>query len=379
MAVATSRARYPDRLWGLWPWLGWGLPVLQALLVFWTVAELPAVGLMLAALILAGGALGLLPRFLLRRLGNETLPVPMVPVLIVHWWSWGAFIWVHAVTSARIYWAVPVLEPLGARIHDSLAERITGWAWGVYLVTLLALLVMSCVRGLGTVRTSGLWTGAALTAAIGVPALALAASAMVQSGIQEQRDAAGETVTAAQRRPFDERVDLIRERYSAAQREVAEVRSLIEPGALWGSAHVFVNRAQSFDRNGAESYEFHIEYELGYEASPAQAREVAEHLEHHGWRIVDARIAEGANELWAEHEDGRRLRLFNSGPQDLSQLDFISQEWWTGDDDGEIGAACPTAGLSDFFSTEHQRREADARSETDAESPRFAAGEWPAC
>lgn len=372
----SARFRYRDQLWSAWPWVGSILPVILALSLFWTVAEMPSLGLLMMSAALVGGALGVLPRVLLRRRVNGAIPAPLAPVLVVHWWCWATFIFIQFTTSARIYSAIPLLQPLGRPIHESLAATLIGLAMSGWVVTLLLLWGMAVFLRQET-RFETAWRGATLGVGLGVPALLIAFSVSTQLTVQGQLDAAGDTVTTAQARSFDERVHLVQERYGSVQQDVSEIRGLIAPEMRWTSEPVFINRATSFDRSGAESYELWLEFGLGHSPTVEQVNEVVRYLERQGWDVIEAKVADEPNELWAERPDGRRLTISNDNRGESSTLHFISPRWWTGDDDGSFGAACPAATLSDFFSAEFQSSADDG---DDAFPPAlYAADDWPDC
>lgn len=372
----SARLRFRGRLWFAWPWIGSFLPVVLAVSLFWTVAEIPSLGLLMMSVALLGGVLGLLPRFALRRRGSTAVPAPLAPVLVVHWWCWATFIFIQFTTSARIYSAIPLLQPLGQPIHESLATTLIGLTMSGWIVTLLLLWGMAAFLRQET-RFETVWNGVTLGAGVGVPALLIAISISTQLTVQGQLDAAGETVTTAQARSFDDRVDLVQERYESVQRDVSEIRGLIDPGARWTSEPVFINRATSFDRSGAESYELWLEFGLDYSPTAEQVNEVIRHLERQAWNVIDAKVADEPNELSADHPDGRSLQILNDNRGESSTLRLISPRWWTGDDDGSFGAACPAATLSDFFSPEFQ---SSADSGDDALPPAlYAAEDWPDC
>lgn len=372
----SARFRFRDQLWSAWPWAGSILPVILALSLFWTVAEMPSLGLLMMSVVLLGGALGVLPRVLLRRRANGAIPAPLAPVLVVHWWCWVTFIFIQFTTSARIYSAIPLLQPLGQPIYESLATTLIGLTFSGWVITVLLLWVMAVFLRQET-RFETAWRGATLGVGVGVPALLIAISVSTQLTVQGQLDAAGDTVTTAQARSFDERARLVQERYESVQQDVSEMRGLIDPEARWTSEPVFINQATSFDRSGAESYELWLEFGLDYSPTAEQVDEVVRYLERQEWDVIDAKVAAEPNELWAEHPDGGRLRILNDNRGESSTLDFISPRWWTGDDDGSFGAACPAATLSDFFSVEFQRSADDG---DDALPPAlYAADDWPDC
>ncbi|GAA1322093.1 hypothetical protein ACFSWE_01465 [Leucobacter albus] len=377
MTQRTGSPTYTDWLWHNWNAIGLTLALLLALTWFWTVAEIPALGLLIAAVILAGGGLGLLPRRILRGSGHTTLPGRMAPLLIAHWWCSAVFLFLHVTTSARITSAIPLLEPLGAPFNERLAGTIVGWALAAYFGTLIALFVTAIARRTEQLNDALRWRRPSAVVAFLVPALLAAGSVATQFTIESQRDAAGDSVRAAKRYTDGERIALTQQRYDAAQHDVSEVRELIEPESRWASNSPFINRAQSADRTGAESYGFHLDWELDRQATPDAAGAATAHLTERGWRVVNAALSDGPNTFWADHPDGRHMSLIDSKRGAGSTLRYRSLEWWSGDDDGSLGAACPASRLSGYFSTERQPSQPAAQADTPA--AQFAAAEWPAC
>lgn len=376
-------------LWETWSAFGIALPVVYAFTLFWTMAEMPAVGLMVATPVLLLGALSFLPKFILRRRGHSSVPALMQPVLVVHWWCWIVLLFLHVTTSARIYRAVPILEPLGAPFYDELAIPVAVWSFaGVFGTVLLLVALASVSRATSGQPPSDLrWV--TLIAAVSVPVILTTVGVVAHSGVQAQTDAAGDSVSTAQGRSHEERIAVTQERYAAAQQEVATVREIIEPGAHWTDGVAYINQRDSRDRSGAESYDFSIAYELDYPASVERIADVTDYLASQGWKIVDAKIIDGPDEFWADHPDGSHFRVLSRNQGTASELEFRSAPLWTGNDRGEIGLACPAASLSSFFDKGPRREllEAEADAGDSAAAPdgknveprRFTATEWPAC
>lgn len=370
---------YTDWLWMNWNVIATSLALLLALTWYWTVAEMPSLGLLIAGLILAGGMLGLLPRRILRGSGHTTLPGRMAPILIAHWWCWAVFLFIHVTTSGRITSAIPIIEPLGAPFNERIASAIVGWTVVAYLATLIALFVTAIAPRTEHHDDALRWRRPSATVALLVPALLTVGPATHQAVIESQHDAAGDSVRAAKQFTDSERIAFAQERYDSAQRDIAAVREIIEPGNLWLSYRPFINRVQSADRTGAESYAFNLDWELDHQATSEAASAATAYLSARGWRLVNAAIADSPETFWADHPDGRHISLVNDRQGAASTIRYRSPTWWTGDDNGSLGAACQASSLSDFFSPERQPPRSPERPHDDAPAARFGPKEWPAC
>lgn len=374
MASPAKQIRYTDWLWRNWLWIGWTLPAIRAITEFVTLKEVPELAFLVALIILLVGALGLVPRAILRARGFGSLPAKMAPVLIASWWCWVFLIFIHVTTSARIYNAIPVLELLGDPISENLAEAIVAWTALICVAILVVLVILAIAhRSDKTNRHVG-WRRVFIAVAFGFPLVLVALAVCLQIGVMLMRDAAGETVFEAHERSSKERVELVRERYKGAQQDVVEVRELIAPWNGWSNAEVYIDSPSIFKDDGAESYAFDLEYVLAGWASPEDVRKAVQYLEEHGWDLGNYGNGEEANEFVAVHKDGRVMRLLNDSGESGSELSYISQEWWTGGDEGSIGEACPAATLSDFFSGE-SRQPFDERYGQII----YSGDEWPEC
>lgn len=376
-------------LWARWSACGIALPVAYAFTLFWTLAEMPAVGFMVATPVLLLGALGFLPRLILRRRGHSAVPALMQPVLVVHWWCWIVLLFIHVTTSARIYSTLPFLEPLGVPFYEALASSVVGWSFVGVFVTLLLLIVLASVSRVTPGQPQPELRWATLIAAVGVPTLVATFGFVTQAGLHAQTDAAGDTVRTAIGRTHEERIALTQQRYEAAQQEAATVRKIIDPAANWTTGVPYIGQRENRDISGVESYQFDIAYTLDYPASAERVTDVIDYLVSQGWEIFEGRTGQGPDLLWADHPDGRHFRLVSMDQDTVTELQYRSAQFWTGNDRGELGLACPTAALSDFFDEGPRRAlleaEADAGDSTaapddeNAEPRRFTATEWPAC
>lgn len=349
-------------VWAAWPLMSWLLPV------FFVVAGFLSGGFAAAAVYLtfpvfvpAMGLLGMLPWFILRRRGHETVPGPVAWLLFVNWWGWiGLTITLPDSSMER-----PVESMLRRMVSAPLSEDyergmfaasaiIAAVAWILVLVLALVL-SWGARRDAAFSRAEG-FEGIGIAAVV-VPALLVAAVVGGVVGTAEQQDGAGDTVAQVASMSFDDQVERAGENYIVTQERLSAVRALIADDGWrmvdqegWSAGRAeFGFEPGRCPLQDVECYTFVVE--LSLDAAPAGFDESSfeDTLRASGWSG-----SPHADDSWVDAE-GFRLSIRQYPPNNPRLYVEIESPAWWGDEDrlaGAFGTADGSYGGGSFAADE---------------------------
>ncbi|GAA2459965.1 hypothetical protein GCM10009857_26150 [Agromyces soli] len=293
-----------------------------------------------ASVVLVPGTalLGALPRFLLRRRGYASAPLPMVPLLFVVWWGWicvGAAMPgttdsapLPSILNALAGERLPSAIETGLMIVGAVAATLS---W-VAVLTIALVLVRQGRTGTAAAGPHRASVIVAWAAAFVVP-LAIVASCVVGVGLHSTaQDANGDTFSVAQARDGAARLELDRKRYEATQQALSEVRARVSPMDWTGAeARASSSRGCPWVTAAADCYALTARFVQAASASPDFAA-IADSLSASGWDVGDAVTDEwGAVELEARSPDGVSVRVrYSKGEsgQRFVNVTATSPSWW---------------------------------------------------
>lgn len=257
----NGRSDIHSFVWGLWPWMNWGLPVIA----MFTIGNGGWMALLLLVaspvLVPALGLLGSLPRFLLRKSGISTTPAPITTLLFVQWWAWAAAM----ITPAGATDGSPipaVMQGLStAPLSGGFLQAVMLAGGGIALACWTAVLVLAIVLRTRTAPSSPSkrWTLVAWIAAFILPALFAATIWLGGVVTAQQRDAAGDTVAEVQALPLSVQAERALERHEQAQGQLSLVRGMIADDG-WQVTDWGVNTRTTFS-DSVDSYGFDLRFE----------------------------------------------------------------------------------------------------------------------
>lgn len=321
--------------WRIWPWMNWIVPAFVCLHGLLGNGGWESLVLIPASVVLVPGTalLGALPRFLLRKRGHLSTPMPIVPLLFIMWWGWicfgGAMPGVtdsaplpsifNALSGERLPSAIEMALMLGGA-----AVAIAAW------ITVLIIAIVRAAKGPKTPRRASVILAWATAFLIPV-ALIATCVAGVRIGASAL-DAHGDTFAAAEARDRDTRDDLDRQRYEMTQQALSQVRALISQSD-WTRANV---RAQSSSQCpwAAEATEcYSLEAGFGLESSGALDFEALdEALNAKGWAVHELTTDRwGAMELDTHSPDGVSITIrYSQGEagEHFVNTTATSPSWW---------------------------------------------------
>ncbi|MFK4729412.1 hypothetical protein ROT00_06980 [Agromyces mediolanus] len=325
--------------WVIWPWMNWLVPAFVCLHGLFGNGGWESLVLIPASVVLVPGTalLGALPRFLLRRAGYRSAPLPIVPLLFVVWWGWSCV--GAAMPGATDGAPLPsMLDAMtGGRLPSAIETGVMAAGAAAALVCWSAVLVIAvrlrarpaATEGPGRRRTSEI---VAWTAAFVVP-LTIIGSCVAGVGLQATaQDADGDTFAAVAARDADARDELDRQRYEATQRALATVRAQIAPND-WTGAEARARSARDCPWRTAttDCYAITARFARATSASPDFAA-LADALRASGWEVEDAVTDEwGAVELETRSPAGVSVRVrfsTGAGGQQFVNTTATSPSWW---------------------------------------------------
>ncbi|MFB7842937.1 hypothetical protein [Microbacterium sp. NPDC056052] len=333
--------------WRIWPWLAWLLPIGVALFCLWRVStahgELSFIIVLTSPLFvpLAGG-LGSLPRVVQRRAGASATPARQVPVLILLWWSWVAF--VIAMPDRTIASgpsdSVPVPSLLQQLAGGPAGGVFTTWVFVAAIACGIAAWVLLLVTASGRAaigharRWEGLgWAGFGLA-----PLLLAAVGGLGVATGQMQGDAAGEVRAQATARTAEKQIALAEQRYDAVQRVVSDLRAAVAPQE-WEAQEACAESLND-DGLGWDAYRLRIAFrhaaslELDHDA-------LTKALTNAGWTVTLDQ--EAPMEISASGPQGAELRFTTDGDAPF-RITATAGSWWQSADQPVSDAWCGAHG-----------------------------------
>ena len=333
--------------WRIWPWLTWLLPIGVALFCLWRVAtahgEL-AFGIVLTSplTILMAGVLGSLPRFIQPRAGVRATPARQVPVLILLWWSWVAFVIAmpdRTIASAPSE-SVPVPSLLQQLAGGPAGGVFTNWVFVAAIVCGIAawILLLMLASDRVAIRHARRWERLGW-AGFGLAPLLLATAGGIGVTIgQMQGDAAGEVRAQATARTAEKQIALAEQRYDAVQRVVSDLRAAVAPQG-WETQEACAESLND-DGLGWDAYGLRIAFshaanlELDHDA-------LTKALTNAGWTVTLDQ--EAPMEISASGPQGAELRLTTDGDAPF-RITATAGSWWQSADRPVSDARCGAHG-----------------------------------
>ncbi|PRB04278.1 hypothetical protein [Microbacterium sp. MYb64] len=333
--------------WRIWPWLTWLLPIGVALFCLWRVAtahgEL-AFGIVLTSplTILMAGVLGSLPRLIHPRAGVRATPARQVPVLILLWWSWVAFVIAmpdRTIASAPSE-SVPVPSLLQQLAGGPAGGVFTSWVFVAAIVCGIAawILLLMPASDRVAIRHARRWERLGW-AGFGLAPLLLATAGGIGVTIgQMQGDAAGEVRAQATARTAEKQIALAEQRYDAVQRVVSDLRAAVAPQG-WEAQEACAESLND-DGLGWDAYRLRIAFrhaaslELDHDA-------LTKALTNAGWTVTLDQEAPMA--ISASGPQGAELRFTTDGDAPF-QITATAGSWWQSADQPVSDARCGAHG-----------------------------------
>ncbi|MFG6475956.1 hypothetical protein ACFXP7_06160 [Microbacterium sp. P06] len=338
--------------WMAWPFVAWGLPIFLVVRGFisdnggWEAL----IFLVLSPVLVPGaGLLGVLPRFLLRRKGVRTTPSPIVPLLHVHWWSWIAGI--ITIPGIGDSGEMPSLlrSVVSAPISRPAETVIFSAALVIAVATWLVILILAVARRPSTSPPGPGRTVVGWVALFAAPALLVGAVAIAAGATSNQRDAAGDTVTAAASRSLSEQTDLAVQRHDETQAMLVPLREEFGPTGWVATSAGF--GWSDCKKLAAECYDFELGFRLDPRLGDTTPELLAERLGAEGWDTWHDSM-----NVSAENPAGYTLDISYS-PTGV-EIELFSPDWW-----------------GDVYDI---RRELEARSGSSSEiAESYTYEEWP--
>ncbi|WP_258933032.1 hypothetical protein [Nesterenkonia pannonica] len=313
-----------DAIWGLWPLMSWGMPVL---IVFFPAISPPGGGwhalvLLLLSPVIVGGAglLGSLPRMLLRRAGHTSAPAGMLWLLILHWWSWIPIILTFRdVTDGPVPSLLTHMLPVGLS-HES-QDTLQMVALAVLIFSWAAILVSAASKRPPRQVRLGLAAGYAAVAA--APALAALGVVIAAADSASQQDAAGDRPTVVRQLSTDEQRERYESRYLELQESVVPVREAVSAEDWEATARLDGYDAER-SPTGFDIYYLSLHFSKDISLDDEVLEQVHEALTGSGWEPA-ASFVEPATDY--EHANGAELRINDSGER--FALRVTSPQWWS--------------------------------------------------
>ncbi|KZE90538.1 hypothetical protein [Microbacterium sp. TNHR37B] len=335
MGAEPSIARF---VWAVWPWMNWLVPAFvcfhglfgnggweSSFLIYGAVVIIPAFALLAA-----------LPRFLLRKCGYQSAPLPIVPLLFVIWWGWtcvGAAMpgvtdsaplpsILNSLTGERLPSAIDAVLVTGGALAGTLA-----WA---AVITIALVLAHRARAGMPLSKPSRAGVIVAWVAACAMPALLIA---ICVTGVHlgaSALDANGDTHAAAEGRDRDARHELDQERYTTLQHDLADVRALISPTG-WTGAEARAKAGHCpWETQATDCYSFDARF-VHETAGEPDFVGIADSLQDSGWDTQDVMTDEwGARELDARSPHGVSITIRYSTVDSSHFINVraTSPSWW---------------------------------------------------
>lgn len=223
--------------WRAWPWTAWLLP--GALLVVKFASGTGGWEMLFAlmaspVLIPLAGVLGLTPRFVLRKRGHGSAPIPVAVLMIVHWWAMA--LWLFSMPGSGDSGSLPSMLTEGfSSVNERYAMTFFGISFLLIPLSYLAALVCAFAlrpqalgegaagRASGRRATIAVWTAFAATPLL----VAALTGALDFAAAHGERDFAGNQEAQVQRLSVAEVRELHVQRWDEAQRVLQPVREAI--------------------------------------------------------------------------------------------------------------------------------------------------------
>lgn len=288
-----------------------------------------------ASVVLVPGTalLGALPRFLLRKRGHLSTPLPIVPLLFVIWWGWICF--GGAMPGATDSAPLPsIFNALSGESLPSVIEAalMVGGAAAAILAW-IAVLMIAIVRAKKEPKNPHRASIIVAWAVAFLIPVALIATCVAGARLGASAlDASGDTFAVAEARDRDARDDLDRKRYEATQQALSEVRGLISPSD-WTGAEAHPKSSSQCPWATAATDCYSLDARFVFESSGVLDFEtLADSLSAKGWGVQQVVTDEwGAMELDTRSSDGVSVTIRYS--QVESGEHFVntratSPGWW---------------------------------------------------
>lgn len=321
--------------WAIWPAMNWIVPAFVCLHGLLGNGGWESLVLIPASVVVVPvtALLGALPRYLLRKGGHLSTPLPIVPLLFVTWWGWICF--GGAMTGATDSAPLPsIFNALAGGGLPSLIETVLmlGGAGTASLAWIAVLIIAKVRAGKRPQNPRSASVVVAWASAFLIPAIlivtCLGGARLGESAV----DAGGDTFSSAEARNRDSRNELDRQRLKATQQALSQVRALISPGG-WTGAEVRPKSSNQcpWDTALTDCYSWRTSFVLKA-TGPLDFQVLKSKIEVMEWDVQDATTDEwGAMQLGTHSPDGTSIAIRYS--QGASGEYFVnttatSPGWW---------------------------------------------------
>lgn len=311
-------------IWRVWPWASWLLP----LAVVFVPAMSPRGGgwyalmllLLSPVIVAAAGLLGSLPRFLLRRAGYHAVPVELMWLLVLHWWSWVPIIvtFRDATDMGRVPSLLNTMLPVGLSHASENVFRTLGF---IILVLTWIVIVMRVLSDSSFDRRAH-WVTVARVTGIVTPVLLVLGIVLAAVASAFQQDAAGDRPTEVADRSSDEQRDRYESRHIELQETVVPLREAMSPEG-WDVSGSRQHTAAESSATGFDTYSVELRYSIDIPLDDAVLEQFAGVLEDSGWEPSSPQVSPYTV---YEHREGAELH-FRTGDE-LTSFRVISPTWW---------------------------------------------------
>lgn len=287
-----------------------------------------------ASVVLVPGTalLGALPRFLLRKRGHLSTPMPIVPLLFVIWWGWICFggAMPGVTDSAPLPSIFNALS--GERLPSMIETALMLGGAGAAILAWIAVLIIAIVRAAKEPKKPRRASVVLAWATAFLIPVALIATCVAGVRIGASAvDAGGDTFAAAEARDRDARDDLDRQRYEMTQQALSQVRALISPSD-WTGAEVLARSGQCpWATQATDCYSLDARFFLESSGAP-DFEALTDSLSAKGWDVHELTTDEwGAMELDTYSSDGVSITIrYSQGEagEHFVNTTATSPSWW---------------------------------------------------
>lgn len=321
--------------WRIWPAMNWLVPAFVCLHGLLGYGSLEGFFLIPASVVIVPvtALLGSLPRYLLRKKGHRSTPLPMVPLLFVTWWGWVCF--ASAMTSPRNGTQLPsIFSALVGGGLPSLFETalMLGGAGCAILAWIAALIIAKIRAGRKPQNPRRSSVVVAWTSAFLIPAVLMASCVTGALLGASAVDASGDTFSDAQARDRAAKDGLDRQRLETTQRALSQVRALISPSG-WTVAEIDPRPSNQCPLGSSLTNCYSWEASFSVEASDRLDLEALKAtIQAKEWEVQAVTTDEwGAVELETRSPDGISITVrYSQGDSGAYVVNTTatSQSWW---------------------------------------------------